>query len=429
MALWTYKYRPKRLDEIIGNEEAKQVVRSWAESWKNGNPQKPLLLYGPPGVGKTATAYAVASEYGWDLIEMNASDTRNREAVERVLGAASQAVSLFGGRKLILIDEVDGLSPKEDAGGVKAIVEILQRAKNPVILTANDAWSPSVTPLKPYVRLVEYRRVSPTQLASYLMKILEREGIPYDKDAIIYLARKESGDVRAALLDLQAVARYGIKITVDLVRDLGFRDREANIFEVLAKIFKSEALIRPFILTATLDMDPEMFTYWVVENIPREYEDPEEVAEAFRWVSRSDVFSGRIIRRQYWGFLSYSQELLVNGVIIAKKKPYRKFTRYSFPTWIRLLSKFRERNQKRRELAAKLGKVFHLSRRRILSDVFPFLPLWMRKREWAAEIIHRARLTDEEVALILGTDPSDPRVKELMSAAEEARKHHLRSRS
>ncbi len=426
MALWTYKYRPRRLDDVIGNDQAKQVVRVWADSWKQGKPQKPLLLYGPPGVGKTATAYAVASEYGWDLIEMNASDTRNRAAVERILGAASQAVSLFGGRKLILIDEVDGLSPREDSGGVRAIVEILQRSKNPVILTANDAWAPSVIPLHPYVRMVEYRRIPPSTLAHYLAKILEKEGISYDREALLYLARKESGDVRAALLDLQAVARYGLKITIDLIRDLGYRDREANIFEVLAKIFKSERVIRPFTLTATLDMDPDMFTYWVVENVPREYEDPEEIAEAFHWISRSDVFNGRIIRRQYWGFLSYAQELLVNGVIIAKKRPYRRFTRYSYPTWIKLLSRYRERNRLRREVATKLGKLFHLSRRRVLLDVFPFLPLWFRKREWAAEIIHRARLTPEEVALILGTSPNDPKVKALMEAAEEARKHHLR---
>jgi len=414
VALWTYKYRPKKLDDIIGNEQAKQIVRAWAEAWNSGKPQKPLLLYGPPGVGKTATAYAVASEYGWDLVEMNASDSRDRATVERILGAAAQASSLFGGRKLILIDEVDGLSPKEDAGGVKAIIEILQKSKNPVMLTANDAWAPSVVPLHPYVKMVEYKRIPPSVLASYLMKILDKEGIPYDREAIIYLAKKESGDVRAALLDLQAVARYGLKITLDLVKDLGYRDREASIFEVLAKIFKSERVVRPFALTATLDMDPEMFTYWIVENIPREYEDPEEVAEAFKWVSRADVFNGRIIRRQYWGFLSYAQELLVNGVIIAKKRPYRKFTRYSYPTWIKLLSRYKDKLKKRNELARKLGKLFHLSRRRVITEVLPFLPLWFKNKEWARAIIRKARLTEDEVALILGTSPTDPKVKELM---------------
>ena len=416
MVLWTYKYRPKKLDDVIGNPEAKRVVRAWAEAWNAGKPQKPLLLYGPPGVGKTATAYAVASEYNWDLIEMNASDTRDRTTVERILGAASQSVSLFGGRKLILIDEVDGLSSKEDTGGVRAIIDILQHSSNPIILTANDAWATSVTPLRSYVRPVEYRRVSSSELASYMMKILEKEGIPYEKEAIEYLAKKESGDVRSALLDLQAVARYGVKITLDLVRDLGYRDREANIFEVLAKIFKSRYVIRPFTLTSTLDMDPDMLTQWIVENIPREYEDPEEIARAFHWVSRSDVFNGRIIRRQYWGFLSYAQELLIDGVIVAKKRVYRKFTRYSYPTWIKLLSKYKDRNRKRKELASKLGKIFHLSRRRVLLDIFPYLPLWFRKREWARSIIRRARLTPEEVALILGTDASDPRVRELMEA-------------
>lgn len=416
VAVWTRKYRPKRLADIIGNEEAKKTVRAWAEAWNSGRPQKPLLLYGPPGVGKTATAWAIANEFGWDIIEMNASDTRDRETVKKVLGAASQAISLFGRRKLILIDEVDGLSSREDAGGVRAIMEILEKSKNPIILTANDAWASSVVPLHKYVRMVEYKRVSTNQLATYLMKILEKEGIEYDRDAILYLARKENGDVRSALLDLQAVAKKGVKITIDMVKDLGFRDREANIFEVLAKIFKSSHVVRPFALTATLDMDPDTFTLWVVENIPREYEDVTEIAEAFRWVSRSDVFAGRIIRRQYWGFLAYSQELLVNGVIVAKKRHYRKFTRYSYPTWLRLLSKYKERNHLRREVARKLGKLFHISHRRVLLDIFPLLPLFFKKKEWAREIIKKARLAEEEVALILGKEKVDEEVKELFEA-------------
>ncbi len=395
--LWTKKYRPRRVEDFLGNDEAKKIVKIWADSWRENRPQKPLLFYGPPGTGKTSMAYAVAEEYGWDIIEMNASDTRDSSTVERVLGSASQSLSLFGTRKLILIDEVDGLSPREDAGGLKVIREILEKSKNPTILTANDAWNPSVTPLHPYVRMVEFRRVPPYQLAKFLMKILEEEGIPYEKEAIEYLARKESGDVRSALLDLQAVARYGVKITLEIVKDLGYRDREANIFEVLARIFKSEHVMRPFTLLSTLDVDPDILPFWIAENIPREYERPEEIGEAFRWVSKADVYNGRILRRQYWGFLAYAQELLINGVIIAKKRPYKKFTRYSYPEWLRLLSRYKDKLQKRREAAKKLAKLFHTSSRRVLMDIMPYLPLIMKNEAWKSTIMRKARLTEEDL--------------------------------
>ena len=424
--LWTEKYRPHRLDDLIGNPQAREAIRSWALLWQRGQPQKPLLLVGPPGVGKTASAYAVAEEMGWEVVEMNASDTRSRSVVERILGAASEASTFFGGRRLILIDEVDGLQGREDVGGVSAIVDIIRKSRQPVILTANDAYAPPVVRIKGLCRVVEFKRVNYRELASYLARILEREGVKYEKEALLELARRENGDVRSALLDLQAIVERGEPVTKETIAGIGYRDRETNIFEVLRTIFKAERVMRPFRLTATLDMDPDMFKLWVVENIPREYEDPEEIATAFHWVSRADVFDGRIIRRQYWGFLAYSQELLVNGVIVAKKRRYRKFVGYQFPRWIRLLSQYKSKREMMRSIAKKLSPVLHASRRVIFQEYFPLLPLIFSNREWAANLVAAARLSPEEVAFILGKSPSNPEVEAIVDEAEKVRRRVIR---
>jgi len=426
--LWTEKYRPKRLDDLIGNPQAKEVIRSWALLWQSGKPQKPLLLVGPPGVGKTASAYAIANEMRWEVVEMNASDTRSRSAVERVLGAASETSTFFGGRRLILIDEVDGIQGREDVGGVTAIVEIIKKAKQPVILTANDAYAAPVVRIKGLCRVVEFKRVNYRELASYLIRILEKEGIPYEKEAVLELARRENGDVRSALLDLQAIAEKG-PVTRETIAGIGYRDRETNIFEVLRTIFKAEHVMRPFRLTATLDMDPDMFKLWIAENVPREYEDPEEVAEAFHWISRADVFDGRIIRRQYWGFLSYSQELLVNGVIVAKKRRYRKFVGYKFPRWIRLLSQYKSKREQVKNIASKIAPVLHVSKKRFIQEYMPLLPLIFSRREWAAHIVAAAKLTAEDVAFIINKSPSSKEVEDIMEAAERVRREVLRART
>lgn len=424
--LWTEKYRPRKLEDIIGNDEAVEEVRKWALLWESGKPQKPLLLVGPPGTGKTATAYALAEEFNWEIIEMNASDERSAERVLRMLGGASVSSSFFGKRKLILIDEVDGIQGREDRGGVSAVLKVLRSARNPVILTANDEWAGPVVQIKGLCKVVKYKRVNYRTLANYLARILQREGIKYEMNALLELARRESGDVRSALLDLQAIAEKKGVVDSEAVRIVGFRDRETNIFEVLRAIFKSERVIRPFALTATLDMDPDMFKSWVVENIPREYEDPDEVAEAFHWVSRADVFDGRIIRRQYWGFLAYSSELLVNGTIVAKKRVYRKFTPYSFPQWIKQQSRYKNRRDAIKRLAEKLCPVLHVSRKVFVQDYFPLLSLIFQNKEWAAHIVAAARLDDNDVSLILDKSPASAEVEEILSEAEKIRRRIIR---
>lgn len=82
---WAEKYRPSRLSEIVGNPEAMNNLKKWAESWKRGVPKRrAVVLLGDAGVGKTSSALALAEEFGWGVVEMNASDLRNADAIRRI---------------------------------------------------------------------------------------------------------------------------------------------------------------------------------------------------------------------------------------------------------------------------------------------------------------------------------------------------------
>ncbi|RLJ01257.1 MAG: replication factor C large subunit, partial [Candidatus Aenigmatarchaeota archaeon] len=146
---WVEKYAPKKLNEIIGQSKAISQFLEWYEKWKPGD--KAAMFYGQTGRGKTALVYAFANEKGLDVVEVNASDWRNKDVIEEVLGRASKQMSLFRRGKIILVDEVDGIAGREDRGGVGALIKVIKESKFPIVLTANDPYDKKLAQLRQYV--------------------------------------------------------------------------------------------------------------------------------------------------------------------------------------------------------------------------------------------------------------------------------------
>lgn len=401
--LWAEKHAPKRIEEIVGNGESVEEIRKWALDWKREKNGKPILLCGPPGVGKSALAYALANSMGWEIVEMNASDLRNKDSIERVAGAASSSSTLSGERRLVLIDEVDGLQ-RNDRGGAAAVLNIIRNARQPVILTANDYWEQSLLTIRTECKKVELRRINFHSVAKVLQRIAEKEGVELDREAAEAIAGEVKGDLRAAINDLQATASGRKKVRMGEMY-AGRRDHEKNVFEAVRIVLKSTSYAEAVEADQGLEVDHDMFKRWIEENIPIEYEKPEDVARAFDALSKADIFDGRIMRRQYWGFLRYSSVLMTAGVALAKEERYKKFSKYGFPSIVRKLSASKKQRSMEKEIGLKVGERCHCSWRRA-RGYFPLLALLPKE-----DVQSYFSLSDEELAFITGEKKEEKKEK------------------
>jgi len=411
---WTEKYAPKRVSEIVKNTEAAMKLLKLVKEWKPGS--KGILLYGPPGTGKTVSVYAVANELGYEVIEMNASDTRNVQNVMRIAGSAAMQSSLFAKKgKIVLIDEIDGLSGKEDRGGLGAIIDVIKNSRFPIVLTANDPWDPRFVSLRRYCELIQYKRLTMWDIVKVLRSICQKEGIIADTEVLKEIAKNAEGDLRSAINDLQALAEGRKHLTKDMLSILARRDREKNVFEVLRLIFSAKTAKTATLALSTADVDYEMLMYWISENIPFHMDDVVELAKAFDALSQADVFLGRIKREQNWKLLPYALELMSAGVSLARDKSKFRFVKYTFPTWLKEMKVTKGRRDLQKSIGEKIKKRCHTSVVRAINEFLPFIRVIFKNNpEMGAKLAKWFRFNEEEIAFIVGTDKASKEIIKML---------------
>jgi len=412
MGNWTEKYRPKTLDDIIGNRDAIEELIDWADKW--GTSKKAVILSGPAGIGKTSSAYALANDFGWEVIELNASDERNKDVIKKI--ALSSAINetfrnsgeyvsaTQGGRKLIILDEADNLYEKEgDYGGKKAIVETIEVTHQPIILIANDYYKltkGSGQPLKTLCKHIKFNPVK-EELSSLLYSICREEGIDVPREVIEAIVTRSQGDVRGAINDLQSVCQGRKKVGRDALQILGYRDREKEIFRGLREILKAREMKTAIDMAYKINESPESFILWIDENIPYEYKSPFDVKEGYKFLSKADIFLGRTFRRQHFGLWRYANDLMCGGVAVAKRRIYSEFVQYSFPTWLRKMGMSKSTRGLRISLSKKVGAYAHVSASKG-KEFIPFLKnLFINNPRMAMILIRKLELSQDELSLLL----------------------------
>ncbi|OBT46632.1 hypothetical protein VE00_01752 [Pseudogymnoascus sp. WSF 3629] len=219
--LWTVKYAPSKMNQICGNKGQVDKIQTWLQGWPKAHKlgfqlpgkdglgiYRSIVIYGPPGIGKTTAAHLASKLEGYDVIESNASDTRSKKLVESGLQDVLNNNSLLGffaghdaavdskKKKIVLImDEVDGMSAG-DRGGVGALAKVCKKTDIPIILICNEFRIPKMNPFRHVVAEVPFRRPTVDQVRSRVATICHREGLKLSREAMDALIEGSNKDIR-----------------------------------------------------------------------------------------------------------------------------------------------------------------------------------------------------------------------------------------
>jgi len=400
MKPWIHKYSAKMPGDIIGQDSSVRALLGFIDGYKQQK-KKAMLIYGPPGTGKTSSVHAAAAKLQLEVIEVNASDFRNKDKINSIIGTASRQMSLFAKGKIVLVDEIDGLSGTKDRGGLQALIGVIEKTAHPMVLTAQNPYDQKYSKLRNRCNMSEFAALSYTDIFEKLKQICEAENLEFEEMALKSLARRAGGDMRAAINDLQSLGGKGTLVKADL-EQLSDRERKESILDALIKIFKTTD---PNIAISALDScdeDYDQLTLWLDENLPKEYTKPADLVRAYDKLSKADVYSRRIRRWQHWRFLIYINAMLTAGVAVSKDEKYREFVKY-VPTQ-RLLKIWmaNQKYAKRKAIAAKIAHRTHTSTRVALQSTMPYIQdIYKKKSSMAGQITEFLELNDDEIAWLM----------------------------
>ena len=430
MADWTEKYRPSTLAEVRGNNKARDALAEWGKTWDDH--REAVVLHGAPGVGKTSAAHALANDMGWETVELNASDQRTADVIERFAGRAAMNTTLAGasagdadgrreGRQLVVMDEADNIHGNYDRGGAGAITRLVKKANQPIVLIANEYYDMS-NGLRNATQDIEFRDVSARSIVPVLRDILRKEGIEFDSDALDRLAETNSGDLRSAVKDLQAAADGKERLTVEDVVT-GTRDRAIGLFAFIDAVLKEESAEEALQSAYAVDETPDDQVQWIEDKVSLVYDD-DELARAYEFLANADVWLGRVRATQDYSYWRYATDNVAAGVAAARDRTRGGWTQYGGAPYRST------RDSTRDEIVRKIAESGGFSMGTARRDVLPFLATMThhcKPRDLTVAMAAWYDLDEAAVSYVTGSGETTNKVQSIVEDAREMRETEMES--
>jgi replication factor C large subunit len=350
---------------------------------------------------------------GWPVLEMNASDARTKDEIERFAGRAAANSTLDGGRQLIVLDEADNLHQHKDRGGAAAMTRLVKNATQPIVLIANDYYEMS-RGLRNACREIEFRDVSARSIVPVLRDICRQEGVEFEEEVLKRIAEANRGDLRGAIKDLQSRVQDG---RVAAEGSEGERDRTSDIFEFLDAVLKEESAEEALSTAYSTDETPDDLLQWIEDKVPKVYADG-ELADAYEHLANADVWLGRVRATQNYSYWRYATDNVAAGVAAVRRSDRGGWTRYGGAPYRSARDSTRDYVAER--IAERAGVSTATARR----EIMPYLAAMThhcRNRELTVRMAARYDLDAEHVSFITGSGKTTNKVEGIVAEAAERR--------
>ena len=384
--MWSEKYRPQNISDMVGNEEPREAIIKWFAKWKKGT--KPLLIIGPPGIGKTTIAYLLAKQFGYDMIGLNASDVRSKSRINEILTPVLGNVSVLG-TPMIFVDEVDGIHGRGDYGGASALVDILKKPTVPILLAANYDDSDKMKSIKKAVTTISFKKIPPRLLRVYLDNILKNENEKLSPGSLIKVIDKSKGDIRSM-----------INLTQSLIT--GFNPQTASSFENINiedgvnAFFKANSIeeARGVLYSIQIDHREKINAFY--SSIITSDLDSDSLAKYLEIISNADMLFGKIMKTQNWRLLRYLNDILIG---LYQKDDRIRYSKYNL-SWP-VLNRIRWDGAKIKSLCSVMSKKLHLSSSAFVTICLPYVLFCIKNKTLELELEETfGDIIDKEIEML-----------------------------
>ena len=374
------KYRPKSIVEMVGNEDSRLAVLRWLTNWQHGS--KPMLIIGPPGVGKTTLVKALTNDLEYEVIELNASDERTKDRLESIIKPLFTNANIYSRKVLLFLDEVDGIHGNYDKGGFNALLNLLNTATIPIIMAANDDSNENMKELKRVCNVVRFKRIPPRLLMLYLEHVLKQEGIDVSIGDRVRVVSESYGDVRTMLNKAQAV--------IDEVYSATPKAYTVPIEQAMNRFFSASSISDAIDALRSCEgfySDPRFYRdsedrrldklHTIYTSIVNSNKDIDSIAKMLDALSYADILVSIINSKRRWDMLRYLDALIAGSIFYASRGI--AYTQYDMP--YNLSSKIFNEGKVIRDITEVLAKVLHESLHNIKAYYIPYLILILSNKK------------------------------------------------